>query len=98
MIAFEAHHKISRRIRKYGSNFDAGYENALYYLPKDSHGRFYKNEWEPTSLLQYLQYVYGPLLLRISIPNEVFPPTFSISFPKFNHPKYRKESRAKKGM
>jgi hypothetical protein len=102
--AFEAHHKLSRKYRKFGSSFDAGRSDATYYLPFDVNDMFTKDKdkKEPTSLLQFLQYAYGPLLMRILIPDKIYPPTFSITFPKFKNPKYGKEIRAKsskkKGM
>jgi hypothetical protein len=75
---------------------DAGNPKAEYYLPGDPYNEVkVKEGWEPTSLLQYLQFIYAPLLMRISIPDEVFPPTHSISFVKFLHPKYPKEERKK---
>ena len=58
-------------------------------------GLFFKQESEPTSLLQFLEYLYAPLLMRITIPTQVYAPAFCTSFPKFLDPKYKRETREK---
>jgi hypothetical protein len=82
-------------MRKCASSHDAGPANAIYYLPTDTNCRYRKvpGATEPTALFQYFQLVYGPLLLRITKPFDLYPPTFSLTFPKFVHPKYFKETR-----
>lgn len=90
---FEAHHKISRKLRKLLSCFDVGRPDAAYYLPDDINNYFVKDGPEPTSLLQFLQCTMIPNLLRISIPNELYSPQHLISHAKFNNPVYSKESR-----
>jgi hypothetical protein len=92
-LAFEANHKISRRHRINASSHDGSPSNAEFYLPRDTNENYVKAGKEPTALLQYFLHIYGPLLMRISIPNEIIPPTYSITYPKFDHPKYCKESR-----
>jgi hypothetical protein len=95
LLVFEANHKLSRSHRHNGSSHDGGPSSAVYYLPKDTNQNYVKEGKEPTSLLQYFHHIYGPLLMRISIPNLIYPPTYSITFPRFNHPKYHKENRVR---
>jgi hypothetical protein len=93
--ALEAHHKLSRKFRRDSSSKDAGPDAAVYYLPNDRSGHVMKQKKskEPTSLLQYFLRTYAPLLMRISIPEEIHLPTHSLLFPKFDHPRYYREIR-----
>jgi hypothetical protein len=96
-LALEAHHKISRRTHKSSTSFDGGRSDAPYYLPKDKNLLFKKQQKnEPTSLLQALELTYALLLIRLKMKNEVAPPTYSITFPRFKHPTYSKEFRFRK--
>jgi hypothetical protein len=91
----EAHHKINRTLSEFASSFDGGHPNSTFFLPADRRELTIKQSSEPTSLLEYLQFVYGSLFLRVTRPAEVNPPIFSISFPKFLNPKFYRESRKK---
>jgi hypothetical protein len=95
-VALEAHHKLSRRIRKEASCNDAGHPNSAYFLSNDRNEKHFKVSKEPTSLLQQFFWTYSPLLMRIILPDEVYPPTYSLGFPKLKHFKYPRETRAKK--
>jgi hypothetical protein len=91
-LELEAHHKISRKLKKFGSNNDAGPSSSLFLLPADPTQTSKRGD-EPTSLLEFLEYVYGPLLLRALLPDSLYPPTYSITFPSFHAAKYTREMR-----
>jgi hypothetical protein len=84
------------KTEKFASNNDAGHENATFLLPNDRSGLVTKQRSEPHSLLEFLEYLYAPLLLRVSLPEELYPPTHAITFPKFYHAKYTTEIRNRK--
>lgn len=97
LIAFEAHHKLSRLYRKFGSSFDAGNPRAVYWLPRDKSGNFFRtSQKEPISQLQIFELIYGPLVLRIFGAPMVVRPTYSLTFPRFEQPKFPRETRQKR--
>ena len=72
------------------SSFDAGHPKSTYYLPNDRNNMKLKFAKEPTSLLQGLQCIYGPILLRLKLQRPI---THSITSPKFTNPVNPRETR-----